>query len=149
MEIRPCTLADADLIAALEPPGKDYAVRTFTAQEAGRCLYLVAWLGDRPVGSGELEWGDVPELKNLNVDADRRCRGIGSALMAEAERAATPRGAIMVGVGDDNPGARRLYLRLGYEPTGKKETYTYEYVDGDGVRHLATETAEYLQKPLP
>lgn len=148
MEIRRCTRADAVAIAAHEPPGKDYALRTFEAQESGRCLYLVAWLGDRPVGSGQLEWGEVPELKNLQVDADLRGMGIGSALMAEAESAAAPRGVVTVGVGDDNPDARRLYLRRGYSPTGRTETCSYEYVDDAGVRRSATETCEYLEKCL-
>lgn len=55
---------------------------------------------------------------------------------------------ISVGVGVDNPDARRLYERLGYTATGRIETYRYTYVDPDGDERSATETAEYLNKRL-
>ncbi len=53
-----------------------------------------------------------------------------------------------VGVGVDNPDARRLYERAGYEPTGRVETYSYGYVDHDGIHRSTIETAEYLDKHL-
>lgn len=146
--VRPCEASDVDVIAAREPEGRDYARTTFDRQQAGRCLYLVAWLDDEPVGSGELEWAPVPELKNLQVIPACRGRGIGAALNRAAEEAARGHGRIAIGVGSDNPGAKRLYLRLGYRPTGRTETYTYSYVDDSGTRQSATETAEYLEKEL-
>ncbi|MGO1312884.1 MAG: GNAT family N-acetyltransferase [Brevibacterium aurantiacum] len=47
----------------------------------------------------------------------------------------------------DNPGARRLYERLGYRGTGEITTRTYRYVDADG-EHEVTETDERLSKRL-
>src|SRR5699024_361588 len=55
---------------------------------------------------------------------------------------------IWIGVSEDNSGARRLYERLGYTPTGRTETYSYTYVAADGSKHTLTETAEYLEKRL-
>lgn len=147
--VRRCEASDVHTITAREPGERGYARATFDRQQAGHCLYLVAWLGDEPVGSGELEWAPVPELKNLQVVATYRGRGIGTAINAAAEAAARGRGRIAIGVGSDNPEAERLYRRLGYQPTGRTETYTYSYVDDAGIRRTATETAEYLEKELP
>lgn len=146
--VRRCIAAEVDLIASREPVGKNYARATFARQESGACCYLVAWLGDEPVGSGEVEWAAVPELKNLRVEPSRRGEGVGTAITAAAEREAAPLGRLAIGVGTDNPDARRLYERLGYRATGRTETYSYQYVDDDGVRHSAVETAEYLGKQL-
>jgi len=146
--VRRCTAAEVDLIASREPVGKDYARATFARQESGACCYLVAWLDDEPVGSGELEWAPVPELKNLHVELARRGKGVGTAITAAAEREAASVGRLAIGVGTDNPDARSLYERLGYRSTGRSETYSYEYVDDAGVRHSAVETAEYLEKDL-
>lgn len=146
--IRACTAADVELLAALEPAGKNYARSTFRRQERGECVLLVAWLGSTPVGSGELEWGAVPELKNLRVAERWRGRRIGTALIRAAEQQSAPVEAMEIGVGQDNPGARRLYERLGYAPTGRSETFSYHYIDDQGVRQAATEAVDYLRKRL-
>lgn len=145
-----CAEADVAVITATEPPGADYAAVTFAAQARGRCAYLVAWIGGQPVGSGELEWAAVPELKNLQVREGLRGAGVGTAVIGAAHALASARGmnAVDIGVGVDNPDARRLYERLGYRTTGRFETYTYEYVDREGDRRSATETAEYLRADL-
>ena len=148
LRVRRCTAREVARIAAGEPEGKDYARRTFARQSAGECAYLVAWIDDEPVGSGELEWAPVPELKNLQVAATHRRHGIGSAIVAAAEAEAADFTRIWIGVSEDNPDARRLYERLGYTPTGRTETYSYTYVAADGTKHAVTETAEYLEKRL-
>ncbi len=111
-------------------------------------MYLVAWVGERPIGSGELLWSDPPELRYLHVGEQWQGRGVGTALIAEAERRCEGRSAIMVGVGLDNPRARRLYERLGFTGTGEYSTTTYTYVDATGP-HEATETDEALVKHVP
>ncbi len=88
------------------------------------------------------------ELKNLNVRTAFRGRGVGTALVAAAEERATGRGSLAIGVGIDNPRARALYERLGYAPTGRETTTTYDYVDDQGVRRTATETDVLLVKDL-
>lgn len=146
--VRICRADEVEVIAATEPPGREYARRTYQRQTEGRCLYLVAWAGTVPVGSGELEWSTPPELMNLHVRADSRGLGIGSKLVAAAEEACRGHRAIRIGVADDNPAAARLYERLGYVRTGETVTDSYAYVDDAGVRHHATEVSAYLVKDL-
>jgi GNAT superfamily N-acetyltransferase len=146
--VRCCEERDLATISAREPAGRNYARTTFARQKAGDCLYLVAWLDGEPVGSGELEWADVPELRNLQVDQDHRNHGIGTAITNAAEQAASPRGRLAVGVAVDNADARRLYQRLGYQPTTGRRTFTYTYIDDDGHQGTATEIVDYLVKPL-
>lgn len=148
LEIRRCGAEDVATIAAGEPTGSAYAETTYLAQESGRCLYLVAWRDDAPVGSGELAWLKVPTLRNLMVQPSHRSRGIGTAITRAAEAVARPHGLISLAVGVENPGARRLYERLGYVATGRLETYSYAYIRADGARQSATETVEHLSREL-
>lgn len=146
--VRPCVPADVPVIEGREPPGRGYARATFARQTSGDCCYLVAWLDDEPVGSGELERTVPPELKNLHVVPRLRGCGIGTALIEAAEALAVDHGRIRIAVADDNPAARRLYSRLGYRATGESVTYSYEYVDDDGTPRAATETSIVLEKTL-
>lgn len=118
------------------------------SMDEGRSTLLVALLDDAAVGVAQLVHEEVPEVRNVGVLESVRGRGIGTALMTEAERRAIPAGRLRLGVGLDNPSARRLYERLGYRPTGEVETTTYDYVDADGITHSATETDEEMEKDL-
>ena len=146
IQIRRCSIDEVAVLAGLEPPGQDFAVNMFKLQLAGRCDFLVAWIRDEPVGSGELTKDDTPELKNLNVRADHRGKGIGTMLVEAAERAIGATGSLSLDVGIDNQRAASLYERLGYERTGAISNCTYEYVDDEGTRRMATETNETLTK---
>jgi ribosomal protein S18 acetylase RimI-like enzyme len=81
--------------------------------------YLVAWLGDEPVGHVCVEWAEPPELQDLWVLPERRGGGIGTALVAAVEAAVAARGgrSVLLSVGIANEGAIRLYARLGYRRT--------------------------------
>ncbi len=148
IRVRPCTAKDVPVLSATEPPGADVAVKQFARQSRGESVYLVAWVGESPVGSGELLLGSTPELRNLHVNEDRRGQGIGSAILDEAERLSAEAGAVAVGVGLENSGARRLYERRGYLGTGELTTTTYSYFDRDGVQREATETDEKWVKMI-
>ena len=148
LQVRRCSAVDVEVLSAAEAPGADIAVKQFARQSRGESLYLVAWIGKDPVGSGELLFGSTPELRNLHVNEDRRGQGIGSALLDEAERSSAGAGVLSVGVSVENTGARRLYERRGYLGTGSITTTTYSYFDKDGVEHEATETDEQLVKTL-
>jgi GNAT superfamily N-acetyltransferase len=93
---------------------------------------LVAWDGETPVGDVYL-WCEpveevevreafpgVPMLNHLEVSPGRQGHGIGTQLIRAAEDAARRRGfdRIVLGVGVDNPDAKRLYQRLGYVDWG-------------------------------
>lgn len=118
------------------------------SMDEGRSTLLVALLDDAAVGIAQLLHLEVPEVRNVGVLESVRGRGIGTALMREAERRALPAGRLRLGVGLDNPAAHRLYERLGYRPTGEVDTTTYDYVDADGITHSATETDEEMEKDL-
>ena len=148
IEVRALAASEVGRLEREEPPGRGFARAMWALQEAGGSTLLVAWDGDRPVGAGQLDLrGDVPELRNLQVDAAERGRGIGTAIVRAAEERIAP-GRLAVGVGLDNPRARALYERLGYRGTGETTTTTYAYVDDAGVTRQATETDERLARDL-
>lgn len=68
-------------------------------------------------------------LYSLAVDPDRRGRGIGTGLLAQAERlaAATGRRRMTLEVREDNDAAIRRYLATGYARAGRKPDF---YDDG-------------------
>ncbi|MBD8079476.1 GNAT family N-acetyltransferase [Cellulosimicrobium arenosum] len=142
------TAADVQALAAREAPGADIAVRAFARQREGRSHHVAAWLGGRPVATAEVVISDPPELRNLQVEPEARGRGVGSAVVTFAEQLCLPYGRLALGVAIDNPGARRLYERLGYVGTGRLTTTTYTYVDHDG-EHQTSETDEAFEKDLP
>ncbi|OUE20413.1 putative acetyltransferase [Clavibacter michiganensis] len=146
VEVRALAASEVGRLERDEPPGRGFARAMWAAQEAGGSTLLVAWDGDRPVGSGQIDLrGDVPELRNLRVDEAQRGRGIGTAIMRAAEERVGS-GPLTVRVGLDNPRARALYERLGYRGTGELTTTTYAYVDDAGVTRQATETDETLAR---
>ncbi|MBM7389402.1 GNAT superfamily N-acetyltransferase [Clavibacter michiganensis] len=148
IEVRALAASEVGRLERDEPPGRGFARAMWALQEAGGSTLLVAWDSDRPVGAGQLDLrGDLPELRNLRVDAAERGRGIGTAIIRAAEERIAP-GRLAVGVGLDNPRARALYERLGYRGTGETTTTTYAYVDDAGVTRRATETDETLARDL-
>jgi ribosomal protein S18 acetylase RimI-like enzyme len=149
IDVRELAEHEVDVIARTEPEGKGFVQAMWRLQQEGVSLLLVAWMDAAPVGSGQLDWRSTPpELKNLNVDADRRGLGVGTAIIRAAEARLRSGTSLAVGVGLDNPRARALYERLGYRGTGNISTTTYEYVDDNGVQRHATETDELLVKQL-
>ncbi len=79
---------------------------------------VVFMLLDRTPKSDELL------MDGIVVRSDARGRGIGTGLFAELEAYARSHGRcrIRLDVVDTNPGARRLYERLGFEPTKTERT---------------------------
>ena len=155
-----------DDVAALErqlPTGRNrYHDARYRRQCDGLSTYLVAWQGDVPVGAGEVLWQgpkepevrdrlpDCPEINGLAVVAERRSRGIGTAIVHAAERLAAGRGRHRIGVGvdDHNPRAAALYGRLGYRDADCRYLDRYDHVDDDGVRHEIADPCRFLTKPL-
>ena len=88
--------------------------------DQGDGFYLVAWDGEQPAGHAHLALSDPPELQDVEVLAQFRRRGVGSALTAAAEAEALERGfdLLRVTVSVDNAAAQALYRTLGYGDTG-------------------------------
>ena len=150
LEIRTAIEADLERMVAVFPTSADY----FDERQAeGRDLaeLVIAETDGSVVGDVCLRWDDPPEpelaahllgvpyLNHLEVAESSRRRGVGARLALAGESRALARGAerIYLGVEPDNPGARRLYERLGYfewphglVPTGwtyKREGVVHEY----------------------
>lgn len=147
--VRRLAASDLAVLSEAHPALRELAPQWLTEQERGLALVLVAWAGTTPAGSAQLVLHPTPpELRNVGVFESFRGNGHGTRLIEAAEREAAGYGAIRIGVGTDNPDARRLYERLGYRGTGELTTTTYSYLDDDGLRRTATETAEELIKTL-
>lgn len=152
--VRPPSSEEVQLLASREPGGDaGIAESHYRAYVAGRIDYGVAWRDCTPCGEVVLDLSSVghgPELKHLFVFPGLRGRGIGRDLVNWAECAARSRGydQIILRVGVDNPGARELYLRLGYTATGRIEVTRYEYPGDDGELIPAEESDEIFIKAL-
>ena len=162
MDIRPATHADVDrLIERLEHPAAQHHVRgRWDRQERGDGLYLIAHRDGEIVGQTmilrESTYAEVRAAENpaeINgLDAYVKNQGVGTALVHAAEAVAIEwsRRTIGLAVGLDNPGARRLYERLGYELwSGPRviDHWTEQAADGTVVRSH-TDECDYLLKPL-
>ena len=93
----------------------------------------------------------MPELGHLEVVGPLWGRGIGTALIRAAEATARRFGhnRLLLGVGVDNPGARRLYERLGYVDWGHGTIVgTWLERDHDGRPVTLSETCHVLVKRL-
>ncbi|MBA2389097.1 MAG: GNAT family N-acetyltransferase [Geodermatophilaceae bacterium] len=161
--VRDCAAADVDLLEHALPTGGTAAhAALFARQLGGDATYLTAWQDGAPVGSGLIRWAghrnpdsraalsDCPEISNLHVAPAAQGRGVGTALIAEAEARITHRGftRVSIGVGEDNPRAQDLYARLGYHDTGLREVSRYDYPGADGVLREVVEHDILLIKGL-
>ena len=162
--ITECRAQDVPVLEAAMPTGGSrFHERNFARQQSGASTFLVAWLAGQPVGHVEIRWGGcaarevqerfpgVPELNGLEVWPPwRRSRGLGTELVTEVERrvAAAGHPRVGLGVGDDNPRAADLYLRLGYAETGCRYLDRYEITDGAGTRRLMADPCRFLIKDL-
>ena len=98
----------------------------------GEALQLVALDGRRVVGTCRvlLENG-VARLGRMAVDPEHRGRGVGGALLSEADGAMLDAGAQRIRLHAQTT-SRGVYDRAGYEPRG--ETFIEE-----GIEHVAME----------
>jgi GNAT superfamily N-acetyltransferase len=106
--------------------------------------FLVIELGEQIVGKAVLDWAHnadgTPWLWLGSVDPRFRSRGLGALGLAEAERRARACGhaRIEMCVDDDNPRARELYVRSGYDVVGPYlDEHDETLPDGTTV-HVAT-----------
>jgi len=129
LTIRPATADDADAIATLftdegYPAGPSDIVLRLSrfASDAARVLVaehdggLLGFIAIHAIPRFEHD-DHIVRILALVVDAGARERGVGRALMAEAERVAGDLDAayLEITAGHHRPEARRLYESLGYD----------------------------------
>jgi GNAT superfamily N-acetyltransferase len=165
IHIRTANFADLPVLEREMPLNTPTRHRECLAQQdEGRIAYVVAWQGHVPAGHGLLHWpgprdaavaahlSDCPEIFMLGVPEPLRSRGSGRLLVARLERLASDRGKRRIGLGvaRTNPGARRLYERLGYADVGAPPYVDRWYwIDASGVEDVEKDPCVFLVKELP
>lgn len=127
--------------------------------QAGTLLFFVADVSGFPVGQikvallhdedDKADGARSGYLYSLRVLAPFQRLGIGSALIAEAERVLRARGFEWATIAAEhaNHGARRLYERLGYAAM-RRQRRTWSYHDPDGQAHEVDVDEVLLRKEL-
>ena len=123
-------------------------------QRHGEALLLVADVGGRPVGQALVDLGSksaegVGVVSALRVIPGVRGAGIGTRLLAAAERVVVGRGLGIaeIGVEVGNEAAIRLCERLGYRAAGRVRA-TYFWAPPRREREELTVDEWLMQKPL-
>lgn len=166
-DIRLRPLVEADAMAfeeAFSAIGWSKPRKQFEAylaeQSAGPRWISVAEIEGAPVGYVTVVWSSpdptfheagIPEIMDLNVLPAVRRLGIGTSLMAEAERAAGERSAevgLRVGLHQGYGSAQRLYVRLGYVPDGSGAISGHEVLREGEVVTLDDDATLRLRKTL-
>ena len=155
---------DSDLVSVVAAMGqRHYFADRLARQAAGHGVVLLALDGGNVVGDVYvwLSPADEPELRehlpgvpllnHLEVLPARQSRGIGTRIIAAAERTVYDLAyhRLALGVGVDNPRARKLYERLGYVDWGHGTVDTrYDIHRDDGRVDTFRETIAVLVKNL-
>jgi len=131
--LRPMSHADMAAIMALEQelfPEDAWTREMFAAefaQPASRRLYLVAEEADTVIGYGGMMFtgGPQADVVTLAVAPAHWGKGAGTALLRALVDEADRRGCaeVLLEVREDNPRARRLYLRNGFTEVGIRRGY--------------------------
>lgn len=133
---------------------------TYEDQQQRRRLMLLAVVNDFPIGQVFIHLGDAlcrPQqssygrgyLYALRVLEPFRGQGIGTRLIQCAEEQILASGLrwAVIAAAKDNPGARRLYERLGYVVYSEDAGH-WDYTDNEGRVQHVHEPAWLLQKRL-
>jgi predicted N-acetyltransferase YhbS len=115
--------------------------RYFEENQTSKRVTLIATVGETVVGYTNVLWQSgyepflsdgIPEINDLNVIIEFRNRGIGRALIREAERVVAEAGKSIIGIGvgltPDYAAAQHLYPKLSYISDGRG-VHTSEYGD--------------------
>ena len=129
-------------------------------QQAGGRVVLVARVQGLLAGYGTIRWESdygpfreqgIPEIVDLNVLPPFRRRGVGSALLDEAERRISERSPVAgIGVGlyADYGAAQRMYVLRGYVPDGRGLCYTGRQVPAGETVRVDDALTLYLTRDL-
>jgi len=133
VRLREMRRADMAAVMALEQelfPEDAWTPEMFAAESAqpsSRRLYLVAERGKELIGYAGMMFtgGSQADVVTLAVTPARWGRGTGTALLLALVDEADKRGyeEVLLEVREDNPRARRLYLRHGFDEVGIRRGY--------------------------
>ena len=143
--MRPFTAQDiAPIVRAFAvhnwPKPRELFEQYLMEQNTGDRLIWVTYRGEDIMGYVTLKWesayasfreNKIPEIMDLNVLPPFRNRGVGSALIEIAEKAAFARGDVVglgVGLYEGYGSAHTLYIERGYRPDGLGITHNYKRV---------------------
>lgn len=158
LPIRPAAERDLPGLCAVKPDASLHGERLHQ-QAQGKLVYLAAFRAEELVGFTLLMWdGDAhhsgyPILGDLLVREDCRSQGIGTALIAHAERLCRARALPRLGLSVnpiENPRALALYQHLGFRPTNAPPHGHYDTsVSADGETQIHEDWRIALVKDLP
>jgi len=131
--------------------------RAYAESLRGRRVLLVAELQGLIIGQIFVQVdstlvagrGGAAYLYALRVRPEYRGRGVGTALVQEAEALLRQRGFVraLISVAKENDAARRLYERLGFEVFGE-DAGDWSFIDDQGRVQDVHEPAFLLEKLL-
>lgn len=161
-QLRRALASDLDGIMALESRifVNDAWSRDMMARDMAdaSCYYLVAFPPDEPghivAYAGLLSPPGAAEgdIQTIAVSEEARGRGLGRTLMLSLIGEARKRGAreVFLEVRADNPGAQRLYRRLGFDELGiRKGYYQPDNVDALVMRLRIPDPVTRPAEPFP
>jgi ribosomal protein S18 acetylase RimI-like enzyme len=120
---------------------------------SGEVEYLVVrGVNGTPVAKAGIDYAEAPGvavIMQLATHGDLQGLGLGTALIAAAEKRIRRRGFTVarVGVEDDNPRARALYERLGYQEVGRRAV-SWEAEAADGSLFIYHTVVTEMDKTL-
>ncbi len=165
IEVRPLRSTELNVVAAKLNPARNLATHRsrLRLQDDGMLVYLIAWIGDSPVGHGMLLWEgptgtpkqhigkSYPYVEDLWVRDDLRSQGIGARMLAEMTILAIAHGheAVSLSVGVDNRRAIKLYERMGFT-TAQIPRFTLSgmVAMANGETQFWSEKCQYMLKSL-
>ena len=165
VDVRPIRSGEIHVVAETLNPARNFATHRsrFQLQEDGVLLYLIAWIGETPVGHGMLLWRGptgtpkqhigtpYPYVEDLWVRDDLRSKGIGARILAEMTILAISHGyeAVSLSVGVDNCRAIKLYERMGFATTRvPRFTLSGMVAMANGETQFWSEKCQYMLKSL-
>lgn len=164
-EIKPAKFADLDFLNNyLFVNIPHFHEDKIGEQENGEGVWLIAWKNNIPVGHLQVRWAgskidkvrktinNCPHIESVGVSEKFRRQGIGTHLTLFALRLAKEKGYRQVGLAvgkNDNPYAKEMYEKLGFEDWEKGEIIdSWKIINNQGKEDIESEICTYLIKKL-